>query len=351
MIDNIVFELQGMGGVSSVWSSIIDELNIADIKCALVENSVARKNGFYKKLDSELLFNESGPLIWRRYRDVNVGRDISLFHSSYFRVHASKHVKNILTIHDFIYEKYESGIKKYIHLHQKQHALNKADRIICVSQNTKNDLLEYHPWVDPEIVSVIHNGYSNDFFRIVENHIPSLDDRPWLVYVGGRNVHKNFQAALQLLTSQTAVEMNMNLKVVGGGAFSAAEKGMIRDLKLSNKVHHCSGIDNKSLNILYNNAYALIYPSFYEGFGIPPLEAMAAGCPVICSNVSSIPEVVGNAGLMFSPHTPEEAERYLVKLQDSEYRACVIKRGLLRSSKFSWKKTGSETVNLYKELL
>ncbi|WP_067515006.1 glycosyltransferase family 4 protein [Endozoicomonas ascidiicola] len=352
LLDNIVFEIQKAGGISAVWSAVLNELNERHAECTVLENPTCKDNIFYQEISQAKIVEDIGNLTLRRYQDVKCKENITLFHSSYFRVHASKKIKNIVTVHDFVYEKYDKGIRKYIHLFQKKHALKRADVIICVSENTKADLLTYHPWIDNSIVRVIHNGVDKEFKPLLNtDENPRISEPPYLLYVGGRNIHKNFKAALQLLTCDESVKLSLHLKVVGGGVFSESERLLIKELKLSNRVKHYSNINNHELNHFYNNAYALIYPSFYEGFGIPPLEAMAAGCPVICSNVSSIPEVVGNAGLMFDPHTPEEAEEYLVKLQDSSFRDSVINQGLLRASQFSWEKTGRETVNLYKELL
>jgi glycosyltransferase involved in cell wall biosynthesis len=175
--------------------------------------------------------------------------------------------------------------------------------------------------------------------------------RPYLLYVGGRNSHKNFNAALMSLNLKTAKEIGLELLVVGGGEFTKCELDNINKLNLLKKVKHMGQVQNSKLNQLYNEAFAFIYPSFYEGFGIPPLEAMASGCPVICSNVSSIPEVVGSAGLYFSPNEPESIESYLFKLQESAYREKTINMGLAHSAQFSWEKTGLETVKLYKEMM
>ena len=176
-------------------------------------------------------------------------------------------------------------------------------------------------------------------------------DNKFLLYVGGRQKHKNFKGALKLLSGQYASELQLNFKVVGGGEFTDEEVSLMKDLNIKDRVMHMGHVSNIELNKLYNNAYAFIYPSYYEGFGIPPLEAMSASCPVICSNLSSIPEIVGDAGLMFNPDTPLEAEKYLKRLSEKKFRAEMIEKGINRASGFSWVKTGLETVNLYKEML
>lgn len=356
LLDNIVFELQKAGGISLVWRSILEScMKDVELPFAILDSGLGGGNIFYPEFtESVNRVPDHGRLLFRRYSDIKKSIKCRLFHSSYFRVHASKKVKNIVTIHDFVYEKFDTGPRKVIHLWQKKHALSRADLIICVSENTKMDLLDYHPWLSERDIRVVYNGRGKDFFPLrdaSENEIVTSFRKPFLLYVGGRHAHKNFIAALALLKTPEAIGMDLQLIVVGGGVFSGDELILINKLGLKEKVYYAGFVPNVNLNILYNNAFAFIYPSFYEGFGIPPLEAMAAGCPVICSNVSSIPEVVGDAGLLFDPHRPESAEEYILFLQDNDNRQQIVQRGLRRASLFSWDRTGGETVKIYKEIM
>ena len=356
LLDNIIFELQKAGGVSLVWNSILNAcFNDLDIEYTLLDSGKGRSNIFYPQISpTSKIILDRGPLLLRRYRDISKNIQTSIFHSSYFRVHKNKKVKNIVTVHDFVYEKFDKGLRKHIHLIQKKHALYKSDAIICVSENTKNDLLEYCPSLSNRDIRVIYNGRSNEYFPLegsLYNESARDESSSFLLYIGGRNAHKNFSAVLKLLDTTTARKMNLKLNVVGGGVFTKEELSQLHKLKLAERVTHLGFVDNKTLNQLYNSAFAFVYPSFYEGFGIPPLEAMSAGCPVICSNVSSIPEIAGNAGLLFDPEFPESAEDFLIQLQDTSMRDGIVQKGLQRSMQFSWEKTGKETVQLYKEML
>ena len=260
-------------------------------------------------------------------------------------MHKSDSVKNILTIHDFIYELYGKGYGKWIHLLQKEKSLKKADAIICVSKNTKKDLLKFHPWIDKNIVKVIYNGVDKNIFFPINTTNSFL----FLLFVGGRNVHKNFQFTLNLMTNDKM--KSIKLIVVGGGEFNKDEMKFINDNDLKDRIIHKTGVDDRELNLLYNEALALIYPSFYEGFGIPPLEAMSAGCPVICSKTSSLPEVVGEAGLYIDVNNYESALPHIKVLLNQNQRQAIIAKGTKQASKFSWKKTACQTINLYKDLL
>ncbi len=349
LLDNIIFELQRVGGVSSVWKSIIGAVSKDAKLNAKYLKSSKGQSCCGKGIDSSKIIEDLNiPLFIRRYLRVHYRKDIKLFHSSYFRVHASPAVKNVVTVHDFVYEKYDTGIRKIIHLMQKKFALKHADAIICVSYNTKKDLLHYHPQLDSNKVHIVHNGVDNSFYPLTDR---KADGELYVLYVGGRNIHKNFSAVLDLLSSDTALDMGLKLKVVGGGALSIDELNAIRKLKLLDCVRHFDRVDTSELNRLYNNAFAFIYPSYYEGFGIPPLEAMAAGCPVICSNRSSIPEVVGSAGLLFDPDCIVEAEAHLHRLKSESFRLEIIERGFARAASFTWEKTGQKTISIYKKLL
>ena len=275
-----------------------------------------------------------------------------MFHSSYFRICKNKSTKNIVTVHDFIYEKYGKGLSKRVHLTQKNHALRNADAIICVSENTKEDLISYSPWIDESIVRVINNGVSNDFYVEENSGNHHVDiPTPYILFVGGRHQHKNFDAVISLMKKETVVSLDLSLVTVGGGVLTQQHELLLSSIIARRKYKHISSVSNSVLRKLYNEAYCFIYPSLYEGFGIPPLEAMACGCPVICSDSSSIPEVVGDAGLLFNPHKIEEAEEYISKLKNENYRNLVIQTGLNRSRKLSSENTGKNTVDLYKEFI
>ena len=343
LLDNIIFDLQKIGGVSNVWKAILKELNNVDFDFKIIKSKTEFEKPFNDN-EQKHIRDIKLPTFLRRYLNISIS-NVKVFHSSYFRVHKSVDVKNILTIHDFTYEIYDKGLRKWIHLLQKKKSLKRANRIICVSKNTKKDLIKFHPWIDKSIITVIYNGVDNKLFYPLQNK----NSYPYLLSVGGRNIHKNFQFTLNLMTSEKM--KSIKLIVVGGGAFNQDEITFINNNNLKDNIIFKSNVNDEDLNILYNRALALIYPSLYEGFGIPPLEAMSAGCPVICSKTSSLPEVVGDAGLYIDVNNYESTLPYIEVLLNRDRRKEIIANGVKQASKFSWTKTAKETINVYKELL
>ena len=256
-----------------------------------------------------------------------------------------------MTVYDFIYEYFRSGLAGFVHSYQKARALKNADGIVCISENTKKDLLKFYPLVDEKKVRVIHCGVGDNFAPCPKDTLNDGVLQKWLetkyvLYVGGRSGYKNFITALQALSQLP----DCALLIAGGGALSDEEKKMLSD-KLRNRYHHVSTVDDRTLNILYSNAFCLLYPSSYEGFGIPLVEAMKCGCPVVTTNTSSIPEVVGDAGLMVDRIGKDSFVQKLKKLEDIAFRTDIIERGYRQARRFSWDKCYQETLAFYEQTI
>ena len=324
--DDIINDLQNSGGISVYWYNLKIKLkNRIEIECY---------NGSNIKRDRK------APLLIQRYLNFNTKKESKhIFHSSYYRVSKSKNALNIVTVHDFVYEYFTTGIKKQIHVLQKKNAILNADRIICISENTKNDLLKFYPSIDEKIIKVIYHGVSEEFFKIMRDE-PTLEKNN-LIFVGKRNGYKNFQILIDYLSNN----YNYNLTLVGGGSLSSKEKNALK--KLSYKHHQ--NISNSELNSLYNNSFALIYPSLYEGFGLPIIEALKAGCPVICNDGSSTKEI-GGQYVLKGNISVDFINKSLKRLEDLRFREKIISDGIGYASNFTWEKTAQKTFELYKEL-
>lgn len=257
-----------------------------------------------------------------------------------------KKTKTVITVHDLIDEIYDPRGMKCPRAIERRKALDRADGIICVSEITKKDLLKFYPDVDPLRVVVIYNG--NDIQNI--KPAPVEVKEPYLLYVGAREAgYKNFNVILEFLSSSDAFS-DYSLVCFGGGQFSSAERKVITDLNLNNRVLHDGGADSK-LVAYYKQAFALIYPSKYEGFGIPSVEAMSLGCPVVCSSAPPMPEVNGAGVLYFPPDDAEEMGRQLAEIKDREKRNRLVELGKQRAALFSWRKTCEETFAFYEQVL
>ncbi len=348
--DNIIFSLQKAGGISKYWFELIKRLvTYKDVEVIFYESE--NQNIFRKNINIPV--HRESLLGTRLIRYLPFTKKIpskSIFHSSYYRISLQSDVANVTTVHDFIYEYFRSGLAKYIHVLQKKIAIKRSDGIICISKNTKKDLLKFYPEINESKIKVIYNGVSDEFRKLndpekfLTNEFSVLKDRKYILYVGDRSKYKNFSIAVEVLRYLK----DINLVVVGGKDFSEKEKELIKDVK--DRIFHFKGIDDHKLNILYNNAFCLIYPSSYEGFGIPVVEAMKAGCPVISTNRSSIPEVAGDAAILVDDIKAESFVHAIKKLYDVEFRNSMINKGLEQANRFSWDRCFEETVNFYREI-
>lgn len=290
----------------------------------------------------KILFNEAQPKRSSRYFDEN-NVNTALFHSSYYRLSYNKRVRNITTVHDFTYEKFIHGPKRWLHSWQKFRTIRRSDAIICISENTKRDLLHYLPDVDPTKITVIYNGVSDLFFPVADL---APVEKPYVLFVGARGGYKNFKAAAETVALLPGIE----LCAVGGGRFSDGERAWL-DRLLPGRYRHAGMVSTEALNLLYNQAVALLYPSSYEGFGIPVAEAMRAGCPVIAVNASSIPEVAGEAGILLESADPLLLRAALERVLDEGQRAQLVIKGLEQSRRFSWDTTFEQTLAVYEKVL
>lgn len=257
----------------------------------------------------------------------------------------------ILTVHDMIHEKFSDQFssRDTTSLY-KRLSVSRADHIICVSQSTKNDLCHWFN-VPDEKVSVVHHGFDK-FIDSDTNRSAINFNNPFLLYVGNRGGYKNFGSLLKAVASRRELMATFEIVAFGGGQFTPKERSMIENLGFRvGSVHQISGNDS-TLGELYRQAHAFVYPSLYEGFGLPPLEAMAHGCPVVTSDTSSMPEVVGRAGEYFSPSDIDaQAEAISNVVFDARRRDDLVLQGKQRLLHFSWAQCAMETSSIYNQVI
>lgn len=355
-LDNIIFSKVKNGGVSNYWYELIQYLETQkkDEK-KYFESLNALENFHRKKLsikNDQIIDVKSNAI--KRFLPVKFRNDDKfIYHSSYYRgLSGSRNKIEVTTVYDFIHSFYSSFPKKQLHNVLKFNAIKRSKGVICISHNTYNDLNKLCPLNKNQKAAVIHVGVSDDYFQINELTLNEnefiknnkLDD-DFLLFVGGRTSYKNFDFVASVVNNSK----NLKLAIVGGGLLTENEIKLFTEEAFKRVVFFPS-LENNELNVLLNRASALIYPSSYEGFGIPVVEAMRAGCPVIGLNNATIREVAENSAILLNELSIAEFNLKTNQLQKQDFRKNIIEKGLLDSKKYCWEKCSRETHEFYKYL-
>jgi len=314
-----------------------------------INNNLAKKIPFKIKTPFNKYFIETLNKILTNHFIKNYKPDI--IHQTFFNSLKKTDTATVLTIHDLIHEKFHAEYNRDSNYKPKQKAIENADQIICVSKSTYIDLIKYYD-VSKKKIKVIYHGYDFNFSDKYFSEKKSIEiNKSYLLYVGKRKGYKNFVSFLKMYSLSNKLKKDFNIVCFGGGPLQKDEIKLIDNLNIKQNIFQIFGDDEK-LSFLYKNARALIYPSKYEGFGLPVLEAMASNCPVICSNSSSLPEVGGDSVQYFDPYNQDEMNDVINTTIYSDTKLEELKkRGVLQSKLFSWDKCSSETLNTYKDLL
>lgn len=363
--DQQVFLLQEYGGISRYVCSLATGLS----KIPHVDVSILAPlhyNGHLDGLAGNLTLGRRVPRLPKTARLVcSVSAFLArhamkqfrpdIVHETYYSADAfvPNGTRRVLTVYDMIYERFPSEFSGGQLNAAKKIAVSRADHVVCISNNTKRDLIDILG-IDADRVSVVYLGYDEFASSELSPEESRLhaDRLPFLLYVGSRGGYKNFVSLLQAFASSSFLKNNFSIVCFGGGAFQPEELALIQELKLTDAhVRHLGGGDNV-LALLYQQAMAFVCPSRYEGFGIPLLEAMSLRCPVICSNTSSIPEVVGDAGEYFDPDNIESMRGAIESVLESQTRRDeLISKGSTRCALFSWTRCAEETLSIYRSLV
>jgi len=371
LYDHQIFGLQDFGGISRYYYELLKRQR----GCA--ELSLAQSNNEYVRADMELASQVAPKPLPRRYSKLErivVPKKIrnrvpgarenmkctsaklkeggfDLFHPTYYDPYFLDGLQGrpfVLTVHDMIHELYP----EYFHLTDsvsadKRKLVEKAAHIITVSATTKRDLVNIHGIEESRITVVYHGSSLNSEGPEGNLQLPGK----FLLMVGSRASYKNCYFALQALSKLFKRIPELSVVFAGGGPFSGGEQGYFSTLGLSGRIHYYPA-GNSALRMLYKRAEAFIFPSLYEGFGIPLLEAFSCGCPVLSSNTAALREVAADAALYFEPkdlHAMESAvERILC---ESALRERLRVSGYERLSQFSWERCAKETTVVYEKVL
>jgi glycosyltransferase involved in cell wall biosynthesis len=270
-----------------------------------------------------------------------------------------RHQKKIITAHDIIPYLFPETFTPITLLRYKllfSRTLKTADKIIVVSNSTKKDLINYF-YIPEEKIKVILLAADEKFKPLNHEEVNEVKQRynlnfPFILYVGTLDKRKNISTLIKAFHKLKKYETKQKLVIAGEKGWKYKELfETIDKLNLQKDVIFTGYVLDEDLPALYNAADLFVYPSLYEGFGLPPLESMACGTPVITSNTSSLPEVVGDAGIMIDPHNVNGlADAMHEVLTNDGLREDMIKKGLERAKMFSWEKCARETLKVYEEV-
>lgn len=364
LFDSQIFNAQQYGGISRYYANLAKQLHDIDGVTTTILAPTYINNYLPQISENDRVFGYKAKVKWQSLARVfshmachvaiPIARPDIIHKTYYYPERYPEHAGcSILTVYDMIHELFPENFlasdktSKY-----KYEAVMKADHVICISENTRSDLLKI--WdCDPSKVSVVHLGFDSfqDISRAKKENYQERQFGDFILFVGSRSGHKNFSNLLKAFCIANELHRDFNLVCFGGGPFNDDEIGLIGKLGLREHVYQVGG-DDSTLGDFYRGASLFVYPSVYEGFGIPPLEAMSLGCPVSCSKASSLPEVCGDAADYFDPWDVESIASSLARVfNDSTYRAALSVSGLERTTKFSWHKCAMDTYRCYEKVL
>lgn len=297
------------------------------------------------------------------FRGCGINDQLDLYHGTNFKLQTSGRFGTILTIHDLWLDRYPEYSKKFfgqrLSFFQTKRRVQRANHIIAVSNFTANEIQEFYE-VSVNKISVVHHGISREFFPDLRSDKDfdrlrvrfGIPNKPYIFFVGGANPRKNHKILFQAFSSNRFLSDTFSIVAVGNTSFrNLTMKKTIQDFGLHNNVVCIEQLDLEDLRALYSRAAAFVFPSRYEGFGFPVLEAMACGTPVLTSKCSALPEVAGDAALLVELENPKALEQAMVKtLQDAELRQRLREKGLKQAEKFKWSQAAEQMLKIYQTL-
>jgi glycosyltransferase involved in cell wall biosynthesis len=367
--DTQIFCAQKVGGISRYFSSLANQMSLMpDVQPSIV--APLHINAYLERLPPGLVHGRCMRGAGRASSLMRVASILAcslvqyvarpdIVHRTYYYPvpRAARGVRTVITVYDMIHEKFPQDFSSRDPIRLwKAKAVSRADHVICISQQTRRDLLSALD-IREDRVSVVYLSHDSLQELLSDEPVAAFRHRllgadvPYLLYVGSRTPYKNFTGLLAAYAASPWLRDNLHLLCFGGGPFSAEEQALLAQAGVLAKVHQVDGTDALLANC-YRRAALFVYPSLYEGFGLPPLEAMSLGCAVACSDTSSIPEVVGDAAVTFDPRDTGAIRFALERvLGSADLLAGLVARGAIRCKLFSWKRCAQETVELYRRTL
>lgn len=367
LLDPQTYNEQKFGGISRYYTELYIELNKIDgvtVNCPIVysDNLHLKEAGLFRDFKS-LIFES--PLIpkflrkkilkktkhknLRRTRKALQAQDFDIFIPTYYNPYFLGPIGEkpfVLTVYDMIHEIFPQYFTRDLHtVKNKKLLMEKATKIIAISQSTKQDIVKIYPHIDAGKIEVVYLSHS-----IRLNDHAKLDlPKNYILFVGNRSIYKNFTFFLKAVAPLLNANPSLYVVAAGGNKFNAEEQALIKELGVSQQILQ-QNFEDHQLSSYYANAKCFVFASEYEGFGIPVIESMACGCPVVLANHSSFPEVAGDAGVYFELHNAEDLKNKVLGLVDNEsLRSQYSLKGLEQVKKFSWQKTAHDCLKVYQK--
>lgn len=363
LYDHQIFTQQQYGGISRYFYELIKRFegieNRCDVATSFSNNAYYNKdiNGDLKEFLPKINFRGKN----RISRCINQSKSISIirksnfdiFHPTYYDPYFLKIKFNkpfVVTFYDMIHEKFSDQFQDLksdtLIYKNKKRLLEESSKVIAISETTKQDIIQIFG-LDSKKIEVVYLGSSLSIS--LTNH-KRIVDEDYILFVGNRDMYKNF---IFFVTSIADLLVNNNLKLIcaGGGDFTTQESILLKSLNINDKVIFKKVINDDVLANYYEHALFFCFPSLYEGFGIPILEAFGCRCPILLSNGGSLPEIAGDAALYFDPTNKDSLLSNARKmLSDETLRIKLVEQGNARLNMFSWDKTYQDHINIYKSI-
>ena len=360
--DGLIYEMYSArpGGISNFFDHLISSVSVQH-RCLLTSSSarsIQQLSGPGLRIARHTLsFRPHGFSRFIRHHSFAVRSTLfrpDIIHATYYSTPAiySAVIPVVYTAYDMIHEKWSHQLDPQgLTMKSKRKCFERAAAIPCISESTRRDLLELYPFLESK-TSVIHLAGGLKYLSYESNSVKSQDcSEIYILYVGARHSYKNFDRLALAFSRLNPKFAYLRLKVVGA-PFGSSENDLFDSLNIAHRVDLYQDASDQSLYSLYRHATAFVYPSLYEGFGIPPLEAMSCDTPVLASNASSVPEVVGDAAVLFDPRSVDSIKAAIEQILISpEMREDLRRKGRRQCSLFSWEKTASLYTELYAKVL
>lgn len=347
-------------GITNYIEQILPYLNQFNSINLVAENSQLNNNKSYTI--SEKLSPDHGSkghfnrLIWTQFQLPNIYQQLksNLLFSPVPEAPLYSKTRSIIMVHDLIpirFPKKKSPLTPYFRYYIPE-VCKQAQHIICNSQATADDIINYFG-ISAQKITPIHLSYNSDKFKLINNS-NKVNKTPYFLYLGRHDPHKNVAKIITAFSNVYKGQKNCELWLVGPSdlRYTPILKNQTIELEIEQKVKFFDYVSLEELPLIMANATALVFTTLWEGFGFPVLEAMACGLPVITSNVSSLPEVAGDAAILVNPAKVEEiTEAMKLIINDSKLREKMGNLGLERVKQFSWQKTGEMTAEIINKYL